>query len=165
MVVVECLQVARWAQPQYTHVSIALLLATATHTPKTETNRQNELDDQSHVSLYLAKYLSRCHAIPCRAVLLLSLLFFFDVVFVFLSYQQYNQTPHAIISRAKRTYHSQRLVAVGLLALELSPGPDSISELLKNVHGGVPVNAGVGDGDTPLEASGALLRDLLCALV
>jgi hypothetical protein len=121
------------------------------------------LDDQSHVSLYLAKYLSKCHAIPCRAVLLLSLLFFFDVVF--LSYQQYNQTPHAIISHETRTYYFQRLVAVGLLALELPPGPDGIGELLENVHGGVPVDAGVGDGDTPLEAGGALLRDLLCALV
>jgi hypothetical protein len=59
--------------------------------------------------------------------------------------------------------HSQRLVAVGLLALELSPCPDSVGELLENIHGGVPVNASVGDRDTPLEAGRALLRDLLVA--
>jgi hypothetical protein len=158
----DCLQVARCAQPQ-PHVLNALLLPTPTHTSKTKTNRQNELDDQSHVSLYLAKYLSKCHAIPCRAVLLLSLLFFFDIVFQ--SYQEYNQTPHAVISRATRTCYFQLLVTVGLLALELPPGPDGISELLKNVHGGIPVDAGISDGDTPLEAGGALLRDLLCALV
>ena len=61
------------------------------------------------------------------------------------------------------SFRSQRLVAVGLLALDLSPCPDSLSELLKSVHSGVPVNASVSDGDTPLEAGRALLRDLLVA--
>lgn len=58
---------------------------------------------------------------------------------------------------------TQRLVAVGLLALKLSPCPDGVGELLKGVHGSIPVDASVGDGDAPLKAGRALLRDLLVA--
>ena len=63
----------------------------------------------------------------------------------------------------RKASHLQRLIAVGLLALELSPCPDSIGELLKGVHGSVPVDASIGDGDTPLKAGRALLGDLLVA--
>lgn len=95
-----------------------------------------------------------------HAVLLLSLLFS-DIVFFVVPTIQSNASCYHIPHNAN--FHSQRLVAVGLLALELSPCPDSLGELLKGVHGGVPVNASVGDGDTPLEAGRALLRNLLVA--
>jgi len=95
-----------------------------------------------------------------HAVLLLSLLFS-DIVFFIVPTIQSNASCYHIPHNAN--FYSQRLVAVGLLALELSSCPDSFSELLKGVHSGVPVDASVGDGDTPLEAGGALLGDLLVA--
>lgn len=41
--------------------------------------------------------------------------------------------------------------AVGLLALDFSSGADCIGELFENFNGRLPVDAGVGDGDTLLE--------------
>ena len=95
-----------------------------------------------------------------HAVLLLSLLFS-DIVFLIVPTIQSNASCYHIPRNAN--FQSQRLVAVGLLALELSPCLDSFGKLLKSVHGGIPVNASVGDGDTPLEAGRALLGNLLVA--
>ena len=45
----------------------------------------------------------------------------------------------------------------------LSPLADGIVELIEHLHGRVPVDAGVGDGDAMLEGDGALGRDVLPA--
>lgn len=100
-----------------------------------------------------------CHTMPmpcfyCHC-------FSLTIVFLVIPTIQPNASCYHIPHNA--SFQSQHLVAVGLLALELSPCPDSFGELLKSVHGGVPVNASVGDGDTPLEVGRALLRDLLVA--
>lgn len=51
------------------------------------------------------------------------------------------------------------------LALVRPALSNSSSEVLKGGDGGVPVDAGIGDGDALLKAAGALRRDLLVALV
>lgn len=57
------------------------------------------------------------------------------------------------------------LVAVGRTSVALAAGADGGGEALEDVDGGVPVNAGVGDGDALLEGGGALGGHLLVALV
>lgn len=48
--------------------------------------------------------------------------------------------------------HSMHAIgAIGLLALHLSSGADSIGELLEHVDSRIPIDARVGDGDALLE--------------
>lgn len=57
------------------------------------------------------------------------------------------------------------LVAIGRAGVDLATGADGGGEVLEHGNGGVPVDAGVGDGDALLERGGALGGDLLVALV
>lgn len=56
-------------------------------------------------------------------------------------------------------------MAVGGRLLGLSSDSDGLGEVLEDVDGGLPADAGIGDTDTSLEAGGALSRDLLGTLV
>lgn len=55
--------------------------------------------------------------------------------------------------------------AVGSSLPLLSPVADGGGQVLEHGDGGLPVDAGIGDGDALLEAAGALGRHLLVALV
>jgi hypothetical protein len=60
---------------------------------------------------------------------------------------------------------SYRLLTVGGRLLGLSSDSDGLGEVLEDIDGGLPADAGVGDTDTSLEAGGTLSRDLLGTLV
>jgi hypothetical protein len=60
---------------------------------------------------------------------------------------------------------SSRLLTVGGRLLALSSDSDGLGEVLEDVDGCLPADAGIGDTDTSLEAGGTLGRDLLGTLV
>lgn len=61
--------------------------------------------------------------------------------------------------------YTRCLSTIGSRFLDLSSFSDGGGEVLEDVDGGVPADAGVCDADASLEARGALGWDLLCALV
>lgn len=56
-------------------------------------------------------------------------------------------------------------MTIGGRLLGLSSDSDGLGEVLEDVDGCLPANAGIGNTDTSLEARGTLGRDLLGTLV
>lgn len=56
-------------------------------------------------------------------------------------------------------------MTVGGRLLDLSSGSDALGKVLEDIDGCLPVDAGVGDTDTSLEARRTLGRNLLVAFV
>lgn len=63
----------------------------------------------------------------------------------------------------KRSLRFRHTVAVRIVLL--SAGSDRGCEILEDIHGRIPVNAGIGDADALLQTSRALRRHLLVAFV